>query len=140
MATASKHMGKGILCTIDFSESSRQALCWSVALAKQLDAHLSILYTFRLFNVHNGEVIEMKRKIEREAQEKFQSLEKECLLGKGISYDFKTEVGFISNRVKDHTNKNEVGFLVMSNKMNASNKESFDELAESIKVPLVIVP
>jgi nucleotide-binding universal stress UspA family protein len=133
-------MTKGILCTIDFSESSKEALKWAVSLAKLLNTELTILYTYRLLNSHNGEITELKKKIEENAVRNFSSIEKEVLSDEAIQYTFKVEVGFISNRVKDHARKNGASFIVMGNKMNSGNKESFDELAESIQVPLVIVP
>jgi nucleotide-binding universal stress UspA family protein len=133
-------MTKGILCSIDFSESSKEALRWSVSLAKLLNSNLTILHTYRLLNSHNGEVVELKKKIEENAIKNFALLEKELLAGEGIQYNFKVEVGFVSNRVKDYAKKNGVSFLVMGNKMNSNNKESFDELAQNVHVPLVIIP
>lgn len=133
-------MTNGILCTVDFSESSKNALRWSVSLAKLLKTRLTILYTYRLLNSHNGEAVEFRKKTEDDARQKFSFFEKEILEGCGVRYEFKIEVGFISNRVKDHAKKNGVSFLVMGNKMSSTNKESFDELAENIQVPLVIVP
>jgi hypothetical protein len=133
-------MTKGIICTIDFSESSKDALRWSVSLAKLMKTHLTVLYTYRLFNSSNGEVLDLRRGIETNAIKKFSALEQEVLVGSGVPYEFKVEVGFVSNRVRHYTKKDEVSFVVMGNKMNAANKETFDELAESIQVPLVIVP
>lgn len=131
---------KRILCTIDFTESSKDALKMAVSLAGLLKTHLTILYTYRLTNVHNGEAIELKKKIEENARQNFTSFEDELLRGNSVPYDFKVEVGFISNRVRDYSKKNGVSFLVMGNKVNVNNKESFDELAAELQVPLVIVP
>jgi len=133
-------IGHNIICATDFSESSKDALRWSVSLAMQLKCHLTILFTYRLLNIHNGEIIELKKNIEKNATENFARLEKEFLIGKGIAYDFKIEVGFISNRVKDHAKKNATSLLVMSNSEKSKNRESIDELIETIQIPLVIVP
>lgn len=133
-------MTKGIICTVDFSESSKDALKWSVSLAKLLETHLTVLYTYRLLNSENGEAVDLRKKIEGDARQKFSSLEEEILTDSGVSYEFKVEVGFVSNRVKHYAKRNEVSFVVMGSKMNSTNKETFDELAEAIQVPLVIVP
>lgn len=133
-------MTKGIVCTVDFSESSKEALKWAVSMAKVLQTHLIVLYTYRLLNSHNGEAVELRKKIEEEAKLNFASFEKEILNGSGVAYEFKIEVGFISNRIRDYAKKNGISFLVMGNKTSSSNKESFDELAENTQVPLVIVP
>jgi K+-sensing histidine kinase KdpD len=133
-------MNKSILCTIDFSESSRDVIKYAVDLSRERKNHITVLYTYRLLNIHNGELVEMKKKIEENAKTNFSMLEKEILFGSGVSYDFKIEVGFVSNRVKEYAKKNAVSFLVMGKKMNSADKESFDELAENIQVPLLIVP
>lgn len=133
-------MDNTILCTIDFSEPSKDVLMYAVNLSKQFKSHITILYTYRLLNSQNGELVDMKKKIEEQAKQNFSLLEKEVLVGSGVSYDFKIEVGFVSNRVREYAKKNGVSFLVMGRKMNGRNKESFDELTENIHVPLVIVP
>ena len=82
----------------------------------------------------------MKKKIVDEALKNFSDLEKELLIGKGVSYEFKTEVGFVADRAKDHVKKNGVDLLVVGQKMSTSNKQSFDELVADLQMPLVIVP
>ncbi len=132
-------MINGILYTTDFSEPSKEALKWSIGLAKMINAHLTILYTYRLLK-QNGKVIEMKKNIEAEAQSSFRAMESELLIGSGIEYDFKTEVGFVADRVEDHLQKNNVSFLVISKFMTTDNKETFDDLVKDLRMPLVIVP
>lgn len=133
-------MNNSILCTIDFSESSKDVLKYAVALSRERNNHLTVLFTYRLMNSHNGEALDIRKKIEENARQSFSILEKEVLADCGVSYDFKIEVGFVSNRVREYTKKNPVSFLVMGKKMNSGSKESFDELAENLQVPLVIVP
>lgn len=133
---------KTILCTIDFSQSTRHSLEWAVTMARQLRAHLSILYTYRLIQSRTGEivVVNLKKNIEQEARQKFEALEKQYLLGEGISYDFKIEVGFVSDRIEDRAKKNSLDFVVMDKSMRANSNESFEELMEHIHVPMLVIP
>jgi nucleotide-binding universal stress UspA family protein len=135
-------MNKGILCVIDFSDSSKDVLRWAVTLTQELGCTLSILYTYRFLKPydHNEEAGEMKRKIETEAAKKFSQLESELLVGKGITYNFKIEVGFIADRAKNHIKKNGADLLVLGKKMDSINKQSFDELMADLQMPLVIIP
>lgn len=132
-------MTKGILCTIDFSPSSKEVLKWSVKLAKKLGSHLTILHAYRLFKL-NGETVAFKRKMEEEAATNFKVLETELLKNSKISYDFKTEVGFVDDRIEEHLKTNPISFLVMGKDMTIKNREAFDELMDHLKIPLVIVP
>lgn len=131
-------MSKGILCAIDFSDASKKVLRWSVDLAIKLNEPLTVIHAYRLLH-RNGEAMEMKRRLESEAFQHFSILEKELLLGKGISYDFKNEVGFISDRVREHSKNNEVDFLVVGKNTN-SDGNSISELVATTGVPLVVVP
>lgn len=136
----STNMTKTILCTIDFSDSSKHALTWAINIAHKLNAPLTILYTYRLYSVKNSEAVELKKQLESKAQDNFHLLEKDLLEGRGIQYDFKTEVGFVTDRVENYVRNNSIGFLVMDKSMNFQNKEIFNELVDHIRIPLVIVP
>lgn len=134
-------MSASILCVIDFSASSRKALQWAVANAGTHKSHLTVLYSYRLTRAQYGEsAIAMRKKIEDEAQKNFGILEQDLLLDKKISYDFKTEVGFIADRVEEYAKNHAINFLVIDKNIRATNKESFDDLVENMQVPLVIIP
>ena len=104
---------KAIVCSIDFTESSKDALKWAVSLAALHKTHLTVLFTYRLVNSRNGEVMDLRRKIEENASRNFLLLENEILKGSGVPYDFKMEVGFVSNRIADYAKRNGASFLVM---------------------------
>ena len=129
-----------ILCVVDFSETSNRALSWAVKMARCLNAHMTVLYTFRLLQSKNGEVLSMKRQKEEEAVIQFNTLEKNLLLGKQVSYDFKTEVGFFTDRIEDYTTKNSIELLVIGKTMTEGNKETFEELIKNLQIPLAIIP
>lgn len=133
-------MAKEILCAIDFSDSSKDALRWSVSMARDLKFHLTVLHTYRLLQNHTGEAIAMKKKTETEAMKNLAVLEKELLKGQGVSYDIKSEIGFVSDRVKEYAKRNRLGLLVIGKHTNTSNVDSLNEVVDKIQVPLVIVP
>nr|WP_302180053.1 universal stress protein [Chryseosolibacter indicus] len=133
-------MAKTILCTIDMSQSSRQAIQWAIKMAQQLRGHLTILYTYRLIQSRSGEVIQLKKQMEAQAQQQFELLEKELLISSGISYDFRTEIGFVSDRIEDHARKNNLNFLVMDKNITNNSRETIEELMENVHVPMLLVP
>ncbi|MBL7870473.1 MAG: universal stress protein [Cyclobacteriaceae bacterium] len=128
-----------ILCTIDFTESSRDALRWAAMLTKQLKAHLTILYTFRLIKMPFEEAVGLKKKMEVEAKDNFTQIEKEILKGSGVSYDFKVEVGFVVHRIEELIKNQTIDFLIIDKRI-PGNKEALDELIAKVSVPMVLVP
>ena len=128
-----------ILCSIDFSDSSGEALRWAAMLAKQVKAHLTILYTFRFIKLPFDEVVGIKKKMEAEAAENFTHLESEILKGSGVTYEFKSEVGFVVHRIEELIKKQTIDFLIIDKRI-PGNKEVLDELISKISVPMVLVP
>jgi nucleotide-binding universal stress UspA family protein len=133
-------MANTILCTINLPESSKEAVQWAVTMAQQLKVHLTILYTYRLIQSQAGEVVQLKKRIEEDAYKQFLDIEKELLIGRGISYDFRTEIGFIADRIEDHAKKNNLNFLVIDKNVSSRSKETFEELMEHIQVPTLVIP
>ena len=133
-------MTKNILCTTDFSEASKRALEWAIKFSKEEGSDLTILYTYRLTKNVAEELVSWKKKVEEEAKKKFIAFESQHLKDIGIKYQFKIEVGFVADRIEDHAKNNPLGFLVIDKTMCTRNKETFDDLIESINVPVVIVP
>lgn len=140
MNIAPSSVQKTILCTIDFSKSTGQTIDWAVTMAQQLRAHLTILYTYRLIQSRGGEIVHLKKSIEEEANQKFQFIEKSHLKGKGISYDFRVEVGFVSDRIESHSKRNTLDFLIIDKSVKNNNNETLEELLEHINVPMLLIP
>ena len=134
------NMTKTILCIIDMSGSSKETIRWAIIMSQQLNAHLTILYTYRLIPSQTGEMVQLKKKIEERALQKFKTLENELLLKKGISYEFRVEVGFVSDRIDDHAKKNQLNFLVLDKNINTNSKETLDNSLEHIQVPMLLIP
>jgi nucleotide-binding universal stress UspA family protein len=131
---------KTILCTIDFSKSTEHSIKWGVTIAQQLNAHLTILYNYRLIQSSGGEIFHLKKNIEEEAMQKFSHIEKNYLAETGIGYDFRIEVGFVSDRIEDHAKRNTFNFLVLDKNVNTNSNETLEELLEHIHVPMLVVP
>ena len=74
---------KSILCVIDFSESSINALKWAADMAQLSKSNLHIMYPFRLNQSHEGDQrIQFKKETEETALTKFKLIEKDMLTGK----------------------------------------------------------
>ena len=130
-----------ILCVIDFSDSSKKTLQWAIDNASKSRSHLTILYPYRLKKPETGEsVMEMRKKIEDEARSRFRELENDLLAEASIPNDFRTEVGFLANRVEAHSKSQGIKFLVVARDLKSRHSDSFDDLVENTQIPVVIIP
>lgn len=130
-----------ILCIMDFTESSLEALKWAAGMAKKFDAHLTILHPYRLNQLQKKEdMIWVKKKIDQDAAKDFDKIAADLLKNGKISYEFRSEVGFINDRVQEHARKNNTLFLVIGKDFATENKEALNDLIEQTEVPLVIIP
>ena len=133
-------MTKSILCAIDFSESSLHALQWAAELSSQFKCHLTVLYPYRLLQTSKGDVVGVKQKNLELANKKFEALKNEFLNGKVNSYNFTAEVGFLSDRIEDHIEKNSIMLMVLGKNMDSSSQDNLQDLINTISVPVLIVP
>lgn len=136
-----KSKSPAILCLIDFSEASGEALRWAGLEASKQDAQLVVLYPYRLTHLQGREgLVQLRHGIDTAAIVSFEKIAEKTLDGITVNYEFKPEVGFIPDRVYAHSNKKEYSMLVVSKHMAVTNRESMREVIELIKFPLVIVP
>ena len=136
---------KTILCAIDFSDSSLQALKWTVDIAQLTSWPITVLFCYRLIATEgNKETLDLKKDIESDAIKRFGEIERKLINGHAISYQFVAEVGFYSSRIETFIRKGSVGLLVMGNSIIKNFDEyknlSFEQFLKNTKVPVVIVP
>jgi nucleotide-binding universal stress UspA family protein len=131
---------KKVLCAIDFSNPSHQALKWAVDFSRSIGCNLAVLYSYRLTRRLNEDILALKKRIELEALDHFSQFESEYLSNANLTYEFKVEIGFIADRVEDFANKNSISFIVMDKTVYTRTRETFDELLELANVPIIIVP
>ncbi len=79
-----------------------------------------------------------KRELEREAVLKFEQMAQGLLVSSRVPFDFRSEIGFLRDRIAEFAKKHDLALVVMDSQM--ARVESFQELLAELKVPLVIVP
>lgn len=136
---------KQILCVIDFSESAGRV--WSVAagIASAYNANLIVLFPYRLIDyTHHGDVPSLKRKLESEAREKFDSLRSLHPTTGNVSWEFHAEIGFMADRIKSYVKRNNIDMVVVGQEATSGAIDmrgfNLQELISSSKLPFIIVP
>ena len=84
--------------------------------------------------------MDLKKKNEEQAVQKFAAVEKNYLKNKGITFDFSAEVGFINDRVEYHLKKDPVLMIVISKNMNHTNTENAEDFIDKPGVPVLVIP
>lgn len=136
---------KEILCAVDFSEPSMDALKWSIELARKDHATITIMYCYRLIASFDDEQMrDLKKNIELEAKRKFQKFETAYLHGLDVQYSFITEVGFYHFRIEMFLRHNPVALVVIGSSIAQNFDENkhlgFGQFLKNAKVPVVVVP
>src|SRR5436190_9206158 len=134
-----------ILCAVDFSASSINALEWAVDVAKKTHSKLTIMFCYRLIAAFDDEdTLDLKKNMEKDARLKFKELEKQYIKGQPFPYTFTTEVGFYHFRIEMFVRINPVGLIVLGSSIVQQFDENknlgFDAFLKASKVPVVVVP
>jgi hypothetical protein len=138
-------MKEQVLCAIDFSESSIQALRWANKLAAGTGASLAVQYSYRLIQQGDvPDVLSFKRKTEAESKVKFSEIEKTVFNGNGAQKSFITEIGFYSDNIENFIRKNPSTVVVLSEDLAESiydhKGETLIDFLKGLHVPLLVVP
>ena len=137
-------MDKTILCPIDFSDSSIQALEYAIDLAQQEKSSITVIYSFRLIQSEEGQEIRLfKKTMEEEANKRFRQLEDSFSKESAVDHRFLVEIGFMEDSIASQLKKNEVSKVVVDRAMCQSNDRESGipkKFLESLKVPVIVVP
>lgn len=135
---------KPILCAIDFSESSLSVVKMAVELANLYNIPVIILYSFRLVQSEKMSVPEYRKSMEMRARKDFENLLKKLNVSDSVKYEFRCEIGFLTDRIEAFTEKSDVGMIVLSqdlaDSINDHKELSFQHFISAAKTPLLIVP
>jgi hypothetical protein len=134
-----------ILCVIDLSETSIKVLEVAARMAYANKTHLTILFPYRLIN--NGfrdDVSKLKAKLEQDARERFEAIEKKVEALKLIAFDFHPEIGFAADRISSYLRRTKVDMIILSQREADSigdvNGLGLRNLIAFSKVPFTIIP
>ncbi len=136
---------KDILCAVDFSPSSLQAMRWAFEQAGEMKASVVVLFCYRLVAaMDDEETFERKRRIEHEALRKFKEFERKYLTDQPVSYQFLMEAGYPHFRIEIFLQQNPVALLVVGSTVvphfDEYGASGFDKFIRNLKVPLAVIP
>ena len=138
-------MAKSILCAVDLTEDSSGVVEIAAEMASNLKEHLTILFSYRLNQIiDDGDVFLSKREVEANAAREFKSFEEKFLMNGGLSYEFRSEIGFLSDRLESYIRKHDVDLLVIGQHLAENNadvkKTGIENFLDKLQIPVLVVP
>jgi hypothetical protein len=128
---------------LDLSADSPPVVRAATELAVKNNAKLIILFAYRLIP-KDEEIANYRKVIEQKANEEFAQLEKELKDNPTVNYEFRTEIGFLTDRIEALTQKEAVSALVIGRSLASSiydhKRLTLQQFIDSSKFPVLIVP
>lgn len=134
-----------MLCVVDFSEPSLNALEVAARIANACGAHLIVLFPYRLIDQdHSGDMASLKRNLESSAREKYQKWKERLPDFARASSEFQPEIGFMADRIAAHIQRNNIDMIVIGQEQALSANDmktpTLQALIRKAQRPFVIVP
>lgn len=138
-------MAKSILCAIDLTESSQSVVEFAAKMATELNEHLTIIFSYRLNQQYReGDVLLNKKEVEEKAAQEFKGFEEKFLRNSLVSYEFRSEVGFLSDRLESYNRKNDVDLLIIGQRLAQLSadykKTGIEDFLDKLQIPVLVVP
>ncbi len=138
-------MAKSIVCAIDLTESSKGVVEVATKLASSLKEHLTIIFSYRLNqSMVEDDVFLNKKEVEGKAMAEFKGMEEMFLINGLTSYEFRSEIGFLSDRLLAYMSKHEVDLLIIGQQLAQINadykKEGIENFLDKLQIPVLVVP
>lgn len=130
-----------ILCPIDFSESSIEALKYAIEMAKREERGVTVLYSYRLIEPDQGDgILKFRNRVEMRARARFCMLEPFFHNGTVTDHEFLIEIGFFSDCILRQVRNERIDKIVIDDKMRRLvNDLPHGGFLASLPVPVIIV-
>lgn len=132
-----------VLCALDFSENTASVLQVAIGLSARFNSRLIILYAYRIIPQNNSVTDYRKTTVQR-AHDNFDKLANQLQLNGAVPYEFRAEIGFLSDRIESCLKAEPVQLIVMSEKtafhINEHKGLSLKHFINQVATPVLIVP
>lgn len=144
---------KSILAPTDFSPVANNALAYAVGMAKELDAKLYVLHSFRvpaisdtaypISGVYPEGMVDFES-IKTEVQKELDKVEKTYLSDTKLKYQTLMKTGFAEENIRETIQENDIDLVVMGTRGSNALQELFgsttSHMISSTDVPILVIP
>ncbi len=137
-----------ILVPIDFSETSRNALKYAIAIAEKAGARLTLAHAMRLIpptpSTHRIVPGDLKSELEESVKAQFSILKEDILDFTELQYEFVTKIGFSIDVIESMASSKVYDLVVMgTNGATGLNKffgSTTSAIIKEVDVPVIAIP
>ena len=141
-------MFKSIICPVDFSESSVNALAFALDIAQSNQSELVVLYTYRLISGSNDKPVSNKITLKKEQEEianrRIEELKAQFPEIAKVKHTILSEVGFISDRLAMAIDKYNADLIVLTENIKQRLQERWEVNNENalarFHCPVLLIP
>jgi len=131
-----------VLCAFNLGESADGVVKSAVSFSVHQKLPLMILCSYRLIQTNASEEVQsVKKRFENMAIKKIKSIDN---VEHGIKPSFRTEIGFLSDRVESFVKTGKVKLIVVSNETASNIYEhkglTLKEFVKKINIPVLVIP
>ncbi|MDL5048871.1 hypothetical protein QQ054_22925 [Oscillatoria amoena NRMC-F 0135] len=112
-----------VLCALDFSETSPLVLKTAVDLTMHYQTRLVALYAYRI-QPESEAIADYRQTKVKKAHDQFALLESKLGLNGSVPYEFRAEVGFLSDRIESWIKKKPDSFSGARTKSGGGNQRT----------------
>ena len=137
-----KENGSYILCAFNLGETADEAVKKAGVLGGLFKLPVMLLCSYRLIQAKDSEeVLGIKKRYELLAAEKLKQINK---TQPAMKLSFRSEIGFLTDRIESFLKSEKVKYLVISNETAATIHEqkglTINEFIDKVKIPVMVVP
>ena len=137
-----------LLVPVDFSPCSQNALHYSIALAREINAKLYVLHSYRLTKpfgrVSPGTSLSIRDELEADTQTKFDSLKTTIGNNPGVEIEYIVDIGFASDTITSNAQEYGIDLIIMGTKGNGMIHQVFGSTTLNVikhsDCPVLTVP
>lgn len=116
----------------------------ALELATERKGALTFLFSYRIVQPTGSTLADYRKSMETKAKQDFDTLVQQLIVNSSVPYEFRSEIGFLSDRIDAFIKKNDVELIVlgedMVNSINEHKGFSLEKHIQDEKIPLFIVP
>lgn len=124
-------------------DDTNGSIGYAIEMARQSNAKLYLLFTYRLTDIHAGfikpEGGSIKKSFDESIQEKLENEFGKLLKKEGVAYEFLVEIGFLPDRLIANVTEKNIDMILLNDLLKHREDGLMDRIRE-MPIPVLLIP